>query len=147
MGNAFPAAAPMTMWYSGSQTDRTRIEGTVHLTRLCRMISPDQEEPDREEKNMADVEKLSDAEVTARLPELDHWQMMDGKLLKTFTFESFVQAFGFMSSVALLAEAMHHHPDWSNVYNRVTIGLNTHDVGGITEWDFSLAKQIDAITP
>jgi 4a-hydroxytetrahydrobiopterin dehydratase len=96
---------------------------------------------------MADVEKLSDAEVTSRLPELDNWQLLDGKLLKTFTFESFVQAFGFMSSVALLAEAMSHHPDWSNVYNRVTIGLNTHDLGGITDWDFSLAKQIDAITP
>jgi 4a-hydroxytetrahydrobiopterin dehydratase len=52
-----------------------------------------------------------------------------------------------MSSVALLAEAMHHHPDWSNVYNRVTIGLNTHDIGGISDWDFSLAKQIDNITP
>lgn len=96
---------------------------------------------------MTDVRKLSDAEITARLPELDNWQLIDGKLLKTFTFESFVQAFGFMSSVALLAEAMSHHPDWSNVYNRVTIGLNTHDLGGVTDWDFDLAKRIDAITP
>jgi len=96
---------------------------------------------------MAEVQKLSEAEITSRLSELDNWQMIDGKLLKTFTFKSFVQAFGFMSSVALLAEAMSHHPDWSNVYNRVTIGLNTHDMGGITDWDFSLAKQIDEITP
>jgi 4a-hydroxytetrahydrobiopterin dehydratase len=96
---------------------------------------------------MADVQPLSDAEITSRLSELDNWQLIDGKLLKTFTFDSFVQAFGFMSSVALLAEAMHHHPDWSNVYNRVTIGLNTHDIGGISDWDFSLAKQIDNITP
>jgi 4a-hydroxytetrahydrobiopterin dehydratase len=118
--------------------------------RLGRVISPDREEPDREEPDREEkdmVEKLSDAEVTARLPELDNWQLMDGKLLKTFTFDSFVQAFGFMSSVALLAEAMRHHPDWSNVYNRVTIGLNTHDMGGITERDFALAKQIDEITP
>jgi 4a-hydroxytetrahydrobiopterin dehydratase len=102
---------------------------------------PDGEEPDGEEKEMADVEKLSDAEVTARLSELDNWQLRDDKPLKTFTFESFVQAFGFMSSVALLAEAMHHHPDWSNVYNRVAIGLNTHHLGGITDWDFSLAPE------
>jgi len=76
---------------------------------------------------MADVEKLSDAEVTARLPELDHWQMMDGKLLKTFTFESFVQACGFMSSVALLAEAMRHHPDEprSKPRNRLSLAPET----------------------
>ena len=95
---------------------------------------------------MAEVQKLSDTEVTARLSELDNWQLTDGKLLKSFTFDTFVQAFGFMSSVALLAEAMSHHPDWSNVYNHVTIGLTTHDLGGITEWDFALAKQIDEIT-
>ncbi len=91
---------------------------------------------------MAEVHKLSEAEITTRLPEVPGWDVVDGKLQQTLTFGSFVEAFGFMSSVALLAEAMNHHPDWSNVYNRVTIGLNTHDVGGISHLDFTLAKKI-----
>jgi 4a-hydroxytetrahydrobiopterin dehydratase len=94
---------------------------------------------------MADIQKLSEAEVRARLPEVPGWEYSDGKLQKIFRFPSFVKAFGFMSSVALVAEAMGHHPDWSNVYNRVTIALNTHDVGGISVLDFSLAKQIDEL--
>jgi 4a-hydroxytetrahydrobiopterin dehydratase len=94
---------------------------------------------------MADIEKLSEAEVRARLPEVPGWELRDGKLEKTFRFPSFVKAFGFMTSVALVAEGMGHHPDWSNVYNRVTIALNTHDVGGISVLDFSLAKQIDEL--
>ena len=94
---------------------------------------------------MAEVQKLSEAEVRARLSEIQGWQLVDGKLQKTFTFGSFVQAFGFMSSVALLAEAMDHHPEWSNVYSRVTIALNTHDVSGISELDFALAKKIEGI--
>ncbi len=96
---------------------------------------------------MAEVQKLSEADIASRIPNLNGWELSDGKLLKTFAFESFVRAFGFMASVALLAESMNHHPDWSNVYNRVTIGLNTHDVGGISELDFSLAEQIDALIP
>jgi 4a-hydroxytetrahydrobiopterin dehydratase len=94
---------------------------------------------------MAEVQKLSEAEVRARLSEIQGWQLVDGKLQKTFTFGSFVHAFGFMSSVALLAEAMNHHPEWSNVYSRVTIVLNTHDVSGISELDFALAKKIEGI--
>lgn len=92
---------------------------------------------------MARVQKLSEADVTGRLPEIPGWELSDGKLQRTLTFNTFVQAFGFMTSVALLAEAMDHHPDWSNVYNRVTIGLNTHDVGGISDLDFELAKKIN----
>ena len=94
---------------------------------------------------MAEVQKLSEAEIAARLAEVPGWEIIDGKLQKTFTFPSFVKAFGFMSSVALLAEAMGHHPDWSNVYNRVTIALTTHDVGGISTRDFTLARQIAEI--
>ena len=94
---------------------------------------------------MAEIQKLSEAEVRARLSEIQGWQLVDAKLQKTFTFGSFVQAFGFMSSVALLAEAMNHHPEWSNVYSRVTIALNTHDVSGISELDFALAKKIEGI--
>ncbi len=92
---------------------------------------------------MARVEKLSEAEITGRLPEVPGWELTDGKLQRVFTFDNFVQAFGFMTSVALLAESMDHHPDWSNVYHRVTIGLNTHDVGGISKLDFDLAKKIN----
>ena len=94
---------------------------------------------------MAERRKLSEAEVRARLSEIPGWELVDGKLHKTLRFASFVQAFGFMTSVALVAEAMNHHPDWSNVYNRVTIDLNTHDVGGISALDFILAKRIDEI--
>lgn len=90
-------------------------------------------------------EKLSEADITSRLPEVPGWELTDGKLQRTFTFDNFVQAFGFMTSVALLAESMDHHPDWSNVYHRVTIGLNTHDVGGISQLDFELAKKINDI--
>ena len=90
-------------------------------------------------------EKLSEADITSRLPEVPGWELTDGKLQRTFTFDNFVQAFGFMTSVALLAESMDHHPDWSNVYHRVTIGLNTHDVGGISQLDFDLAKKINGI--
>lgn len=91
---------------------------------------------------MAEVHKLSEAEVTARLADVPGWEVVEGTLRRTFTFSSFVTAFGFMSSVALVAEAMNHHPDWSNVYNRVTIALMTHDVGGISRLDFELARRI-----
>jgi 4a-hydroxytetrahydrobiopterin dehydratase len=94
---------------------------------------------------MAEVHKLSEAEITARLAEVPGWQMINGQLQQTFTFSSFVTAFGFMASVALLAEAMNHHPEWSNVYNRVTIALTTHDVGGISQRDFALARKIAEI--
>jgi 4a-hydroxytetrahydrobiopterin dehydratase len=98
---------------------------------------------DAEEAAMARVEKLSEAEITDRLPQVSGWALIDNQLQRTFTFGNFVQAFGFMTSVALLAESMDHHPDWSNVYHRVTIGLNTHDVSGISQLDFDLAKKIN----
>jgi 4a-hydroxytetrahydrobiopterin dehydratase len=91
---------------------------------------------------MATVHRLTEAEITARLPDVPGWEIVAGKLQKTFTFSSFVTAFGFMSSVALLAETMGHHPEWSNVYNRVTIALTTHDAGGISALDFTLAQKI-----
>ena len=94
---------------------------------------------------MAERQKLSETEVQARLSELPGWELVDGKLHRAFRFGSFVQAFGFMTSIALMAEAMNHHPDWSNVYNRVTIDLNTHDIGSISALDFTLAKRINEI--
>ena len=67
------------------------------------------------------------------------------QLVRKFAFKDFVTAFSFMTSIALLAEQINHHPDWSNVYNKVTIKLSTHDVGGLSERDFELAKLIDNI--
>ena len=87
-------------------------------------------------------DKLSPAAIDGKLASLHGWTLREGKLYRRFVFANFVEAFGFMSRVALLAERMDHHPDWSNVYNRVEIYLTTHDAGGITEWDFELAGKI-----
>ncbi len=74
------------------------------------------------------------------------WKEENNKLTQTFKFENFVEAFGFMSKVALIAEKMNHHPEWKNVYNKVEIILTTHDEGNkITEKDRKLAKAIDEL--
>ncbi len=74
------------------------------------------------------------------------WKEEDNKLKRTFEFKNFVEAFGFMSSVALIAEKMDHHPNWSNVYNKVVIELTTHDADNtVTDKDRTLAAQIDAL--
>ena len=91
------------------------------------------------------AEKLTNSEIEAHLEEVAGWSVEDGKLHKQFQFETFVEAFGFMTSLALIAEKMNHHPEWFNVYNRVTIDLMTHDVGGISDLDFQLAKEADTL--
>ena len=92
------------------------------------------------------AKKLNQADIEKHLGELDGWQVdNEGFLAKPFQFGNFVEAFGFMSSVALLAEKMDRHPNWSNVYNRVHIQLSTHDAGGLTNRDFKLAAAIDAL--
>ncbi|MEQ8906995.1 4a-hydroxytetrahydrobiopterin dehydratase [Ekhidna sp.] len=74
------------------------------------------------------------------------WKEEDNKLKKTFKFKNFVEAFGFMSQVAIIAEKMNHHPNWSNVYNTVSFELNTHDAGDVvTEKDHKLAEAIDGL--
>lgn len=74
------------------------------------------------------------------------WKEADNKLQRTFTFKDFSEAFAFMARVALAAERMGHHPEWTNVYNTVEIKLSTHDAGGkVTEKDHELARAIDAI--
>ena len=90
-----------------------------------------------------DIRKMTAEEINQRLPTLDGWQLIEGKLEREFVFRDFVTAFGFMARVALLAEKQDHHPDWSNVYKRVKICLWTHEVGGISERDFRLAAAID----
>lgn len=94
---------------------------------------------------MPDRRKLDDSETIGRLSEIPGWSFDDGSLARTFQFDNFVAAFGFMSSVALLAEKLDHHPNWSNVYNTVSIALNTHDAGGVTDFDFVLAGQINEV--
>ena len=91
------------------------------------------------------VEKLSPADIEERLVQLPDWGLDQHKLFRHFVFENFIEAFGFMSQVALVAESMNHHPEWSNVWNRVEIYLTTHDAGGISERDFTLAKRIDSL--
>lgn len=74
------------------------------------------------------------------------WKEENNKLVKTFTFKDFIEAFGFMSKVAIVAEKMNHHPNWSNVYNRVSFELTTHDANNtITDKDRKLAAAIDAL--
>lgn len=91
--------------------------------------------------------RLSDQELGAALGSLEGWQIVNGKLHREFKFSNFVLAFGFMSSVALIAERMNHHPDWSNVYNRVIIDLVTHDLGGIGSFDVEFAEAVNKLVP
>ncbi|MBZ5624238.1 MAG: 4a-hydroxytetrahydrobiopterin dehydratase [Acidobacteriia bacterium] len=93
------------------------------------------------------ITKLSESEIRSALSELSGWTVSHGKLHREYTFADFVQAFGFMTSAALVAEAMGHHPEWQNIYNRVTIDLTTHDAGGISAKDFELAGKLDALYP
>lgn len=91
-------------------------------------------------------QKLSESERVQALSELPGWQSVDGRdaWCKEFRFADFNAAFGWMSRVALRAEKLDHHPDWSNVYNRVHVTLSTHDAGGVTRLDVDLARFMDA---
>lgn len=89
--------------------------------------------------------KLSDTEIQTALTSRPGWTVVEGKLHREYKFPDFVQAFGFMTSVALAAEAMNHHPEWFNVYSTVRVDLSTHDVGGISQFDFDLAEKMDAL--
>ena len=90
-------------------------------------------------------EKLSPQAVDEALKELDGWIVADGgsTIARTFDFRNFSEAFAFMTRVALAAEKMDHHPDWSNVYKTVEVKLSTHDSGGVTELDVKLARQMN----
>jgi len=91
--------------------------------------------------------KLSGNELDEIVRHMKGWELKDEKLQKSFKFTNFVEAFGFMTRIALEAERMNHHPEWSNVYNNVTIKLSTHDAGGITDYDIKLAEIIDDTNP
>lgn len=89
--------------------------------------------------------KLNDGEIQARLAELDDWSLEDGKLTREFKFKNFVTAFGFMTSAAIVAEKMNHHPEWCNVYGKVRVQLTTHEADGITDLDFQLAASMNEL--
>ena len=89
------------------------------------------------------ITAMDQDDIEARLAVLDGWSLKNGKLFRRIQCEDFVAAWGFMSSIAILAEKMDHHPEWFNVYGRVDIFLTTHDAGGISERDFALALQIN----
>jgi len=94
------------------------------------------------------VEKLSGAEREAALAELSGWTWDEGRdaIARAFKFRDFVEAFAFMTAVALAAEKADHHPEWSNVWNHVDILLTTHEAGGLTARDIALARRIDALS-
>ena len=89
--------------------------------------------------------KLSGTEIESAISNLEAWAIKDSKLHRSFKFENFIEAFTFMTEIALQAEKMDHHPEWFNVYNTVTIDLMTHDVNGISDQDIKLANLISGI--
>jgi 4a-hydroxytetrahydrobiopterin dehydratase len=93
------------------------------------------------------IQKLSESESGAALRDLPEWQPVSGRdaIRRAFKFKNFSEAWGFMNRVALLAETQDHHPEWSNVYNRVEILLSTHDCDGLSERDLKLAGAIDKL--
>jgi 4a-hydroxytetrahydrobiopterin dehydratase len=89
------------------------------------------------------MRKFSGPELKEALAQLPGWSVVQGKLHKEYKFPDFIHAFGFMTTAAIAIEKMNHHPEWFNVYNRVTVDLTTHDAQGITSNDVDLAKLLD----
>lgn len=89
--------------------------------------------------------KATDPAILGFLDRYSSWSVEDGKLHREYIFSNFVQAFGFMTEAALIAESSNHHPEWFNVYKKVIVDLTTHEAGGITERDFELAKSMEEI--
>lgn len=89
--------------------------------------------------------RLSSEKISEELKNLPGWTVKDEKLHRDFEFESFNQAFGFMTRAAMEIEKMNHHPEWFNVYNRISVDLMTHDAGGITDNDIQLAKILNSL--
>ena len=89
--------------------------------------------------------KLSKLEIDEELKKLTGWSVKNDKLHKEFQFNNFNQAFGFMTRAAMEIEKMNHHPEWFNVYNRITVDLTTHDAGGITNNDVNLARILNSL--
>lgn len=91
------------------------------------------------------MKKMKKAEIKSAMEQLPEWRVVDGKLHREYKFVDFPLAFGFMATAAPMIEKMNHHPEWANVYNRVTVDLTTHDAGGITGRDFELAALLEEV--
>mgnify|MGYP001817945126 CR=1 FL=1 len=91
------------------------------------------------------MEKLSETQIAEHMNALPEWELGADRIKRTFRFKDFVEAFGWMSSIALVAERMNHHPEWRNVWATVEVELSTHDAGGLTELDMKLAAAMDAL--
>ncbi|GIU83829.1 MAG: putative pterin-4-alpha-carbinolamine dehydratase [Acidimicrobiales bacterium] len=96
---------------------------------------------------MAGDEVLAEHEIQRELESMSGWELRDGKLHRSFVFADFGEAFAFMTRVALSAERMNHHPDWSNSWNRVEIDIVSHSAGGVTTRCIELARQISEFAP
>ena len=90
-------------------------------------------------------EKLASETIEKELTNLPGWSVVEGKLHKEFVFDDFNQAFGFMTRAAMHIEKLNHHPEWFNVYNKLTVELTTHDANGITENDLKIAKILNSL--
>jgi len=91
------------------------------------------------------LERLSDEQIKNELSKLRGWSIINGKLHKDFAFKDFIEAFGFMTRASMHIEKMNHHPEWFNVYNKITVDLVTHEAGGITQNDITLASTLDLL--
>lgn len=89
--------------------------------------------------------RLTDNQIQNRLQALKNWSLVQGRLYAEFKFANFIEAFGFMTKIAIIAQSMDHHPEWSNAYNKVRIYLVTPEINGISERDFDLARQINKL--
>lgn len=91
------------------------------------------------------MKKLTDTEIVEHMKSLPEWELGEDRIKRSFRFKDFVEAFGWMSSVALIAERMNHHPEWRNVWATVEVELSTHDAGGLTELDMKLAAEMNRL--
>ena len=92
------------------------------------------------------MRKLTAAEITKHMKALPNWELGSDRIRRVFRFTDFVEAFGWMSSIAIVAETMNHHPEWRNVWATVEVELSTHDAGGLTELDMKLASKMDELS-
>jgi len=92
------------------------------------------------------MKKLTDAEIAEHMKALPEWELGTDRIRRAFRFRDFIEAFGWMTKVALVAEKMNHHPEWRNVWASVEVELSTHDAGGLTALDMKLAAEMDALS-
>jgi len=92
------------------------------------------------------MKKLTEAEIAEHMKALTGWELGSDRILRKFRFKNFVEAFAWMTGVALVAERMNHHPEWRNVWATVEVELTTHDAGGLTEADMKLAAKMDELS-